>query len=246
MESFMAAILARLPEDAVRLNSPIERLERVADGAWRLSVAGAAPALFDAVILATPSRTAAALLAGVDSALGAELAGIEHASSAVVALAYQRRKIGWPLHGFGFVVPACERRRILAGSFASEKFPGRAPRDEVLIRVFLGGELQAELLEQTDEALARIATEELADLLRTSGPPQWSEVIRWPSAMPLYHLGHPERVARIEQAIGRLPGIGLAGNAYHGVGVPQCVASGEQAAERLAATLKAPASLSAG
>jgi oxygen-dependent protoporphyrinogen oxidase len=237
MSSLIDALVARLPAGTLRLNTPVDSLRRDADGGWYISTAGGASERFDAVVLAAPAPRAAKLLQGVDGPLAGELVGIAHASSAVVALSYDRQSIGWPLHGFGFVVPARERRRILAGSFASEKFPGRAPADQVLMRVFLGGELQAELLEQPDDALARIAVEELADLLHISAPPRWTEVIRWPQAMPLYHLGHLERIARIDQALARQPCLALAGNAYHGVGIPQCVESGERAAERIAAAL---------
>ncbi|MFO0898307.1 MAG: protoporphyrinogen oxidase [Pirellulales bacterium] len=238
MESLVAALAARLPTGALRLRTPVERLERLPSGAWRLTAAGVT-ADFDAVVLAAPAPKAATLLRTIDAALSADLGGIAHASSAVVALAYDRSDLGWPLHGFGFVVPACERRRILAGSFASEKFPGRAPPGQVLVRAFLGGELQPELLEQPDEALACAAEEELAELLKIGAPPKWRQVIRWPQAMPLYHLGHLDRIARIEQALERSPGLALAGNAYHGVGVPQCVASGEAAAERVVQHLEA-------
>jgi len=237
MSSLIEALVARLPAGALRLNTPVESLRREADGGWLITTGKHAPERFDAVVIAAPAPRAAKLLQGVDVPLAAELAGIAHASSAVVAMSYDRQSIGWPLQGFGFVVPARERRRILAGSFASEKFPGRAPADQVLVRVFLGGELQAELLEQPDDALARIAIDELADLLKIAAPPRWTEVIRWSQAMPLYHLGHLERLTRIEQALARQPELALAGNAYHGVGIPQCVESGERAAERIAAAL---------
>jgi oxygen-dependent protoporphyrinogen oxidase len=140
--------------------------------------------------------------------------------------------------GFGFVVPIGERRRILAASMASAKFPGRAPPGKLLARVFLGGALQPEILAASDAELCRVAAEELAELLAIRGSPEWSELVRWPGAMPLYHLGHLERVGRIERAVARSPGLALAGNAYHGVGVPQCIASGQRAAAAVAQHLR--------
>ena len=134
--------------------------------------------------------------------------------------------------GFGFVVPKIERRRILACSFSSRKFPGRAPDGCVLLRVFLGGAQQPEMVELPEEELRTIVLEELGELLGATGEPQLFQVVRWRQAMPQYHLGHLERVARIEQAVAALPGLELAGNAYRGVGIPDCIKSGEQAAER--------------
>src|SRR5262249_44969549 len=138
---------------------------------------------------------------------------------------------------FGFVVPAIERRRILSASFSSVKFRGRAPEGKVLIRVFLGGALQPEMLTRTDDELRRIAEEELGDLLGVSGSPCLSILFRWPTAMPQYHIGHLDRLARINAGLAKLPGLALAGNAYEGVGIPQCIKSGESAADRVIAQL---------
>jgi oxygen-dependent protoporphyrinogen oxidase len=117
------------------------------------------------------------------------------------------------------------------------KFHGRAPDGKVLIRVFLGGALQPDMLELRDDELRRIAEEELRDLLGISGSPCLSLAFRWPAVMPQYHVGHLERLARINSAIAKLPGLALAGNAYEGVGIPQCIRSGEAAAERVVARL---------
>ena len=153
-------------------------------------------------------------------------------------MAFERRQIRHPLNGFGFVVPAIERRRILSASFSSEKFPGRAPVSNVLIRTFVGGACQRELVDLNDADLERLVTEELADLLGITGRPLWTMIARWSQSMPQYHLGHLERVAQIETLVEEIPGLGLAGNAYHGVGIPHAIRSGEQAAERLTHFLK--------
>jgi oxygen-dependent protoporphyrinogen oxidase len=214
----------------------------VSDGRWRVEyeptgdTAGAfAPLLCDGVIVATGSRPAARLLGAVDPQLAAELSGIPSASSAVVSLGYRREQIQHPLDGFGFVVPAAEGRRIIAGSFASVKFPGRAPEGCVLVRVFIGGALQKELVDLPDDALSEIATAELAELIGAAGTPVLCDVAHWRDAMPQYHVGHLERLARIEERLRALPRLALAGSAYRGVGVPQCVESGKTAAERVLA-----------
>jgi protoporphyrinogen/coproporphyrinogen III oxidase len=239
LSSFVDAIAKRLPQGCVRLNSTVERLER--DGEkWRLHSPTVSVGLceeFDAVILATPAPAAAKLLGDVDASLAAELAAIEHAGSAIVILAYDQSQIAHPLNAFGFVVPAIENRRILSASFSSVKFPGRAPDGKVLIRVFLGGALQAEMLNLPDDELQRIACEELANLLGIRGEPCLSKIFRWPSAMPQYHLGHLQRLKRIDDRIAQLLGLALAGNAFSGVGIPQCIRSGETAAERVLTSL---------
>lgn len=243
MSSLVDAIAARLPRGAVRFESAVERIAPRDDGRWSVLSAlsnarrSAVEETFDAVIVAAPARHAARLLEGIDATLATELSGIEHAGAAVIALAYDRAQIAHPLDGFGFVVPLVERLHILSGSFSSVKYPGRAPEGKVLCRAFLGGACQRELLDHDDATLRRIAHEELARLLGIAGTPILSEVVRWSNTMPQYHVGHVERVARIEAAAAKHRGLALAGNAYRGVGVPQCIQSGEQAAERTLAQL---------
>jgi oxygen-dependent protoporphyrinogen oxidase len=140
--------------------------------------------------------------------------------------------------GFGFVVPKIERRQILAGSFASEKFPGRAPSGDILVRVFIGGALAPELAELPEDELKSIAHRELGELLQITSPPLWSDVARWRASMPQYAVGHLQRVAAIETRVATIPGLALAGNAYRGVGIPQCIRSGELAAETITAQIK--------
>jgi oxygen-dependent protoporphyrinogen oxidase len=231
MSSLIEAIAARLPEGSVRLSSRVERLSRSGDG-WELSIAGqSSPQQFDAVIVATRAPLAAEVLRDVDSELADDLNQIPHAGAAVVVGAYRREQIEHPLDGFGFVVPMVEQRRILACSFTSNKFAGRAPEGSVLLRTFVGGACQPELMQQDDDAIRRLVSEELGELIGLSGEPLFSEVVRWSGAMPQYHVGHLDLVARIESRAKQLPNLELAGNAYHGVGIPFCVRSGESAAE---------------
>jgi oxygen-dependent protoporphyrinogen oxidase len=242
MASLVAALADRLPAGAVRLNSPVTRLLRRDDGRWNLSIGGDAEETYDSMIVTTSAPAAARLIAPVDEGLSRLLGQIAYAGASLVCLGYRRDEIAHPLDGFGFVVPQVEKRRIVAASFASVKFPGRAPPGHELIRVFIGGALQPQLGDLPDDQLLRIAHEELAELLGLRGQPQIERIFRWQGSMPQYHLGHLELISQIETRVAALPGLALAGNAYRGVGIPQCIASGEAAAASvlgLAAPLEA-------
>jgi protoporphyrinogen/coproporphyrinogen III oxidase len=233
MSSLIDAIARRLPDNCVQLHSPIKQIVRCEDQ-WQLTIDGdSEPRKFDALILATRATNAATLLRDVDEKLADELGSISYASAAVPVFGYRRDQIAHALDGFGLVVPFVEKRRILSASFTSIKFAGRAPDGSVLIRVFIGGACQEELVSLSDEELFEIAERELAELLGIQGEPHLRELVRWNKAMPQYHLGHLDRVARIEARAASLPSFALAGNAYRGVGIPFCVHSGELAAERV-------------
>jgi protoporphyrinogen/coproporphyrinogen III oxidase len=240
MQQFVEQLEKRLPPNTVFLNQAVRAVQRLDDGRWQLEIAEPASPVTrrveaQALIVAAPAPVAGTLLAGVDSQLGHEISAIPYAGAALAVLGYARKHVAHRLDAFGFVVPMCEQRRILAASFASLKFAGRAPREHVLFRVYIGGACQPELLEKDDTALLTLAQQELRELLGTSGAPHLSRLIRWPAAMPQYHVGHLERIARIEQLCARYANLALAGNAYRGVGIPFCIRSGELAAERVAA-----------
>jgi oxygen-dependent protoporphyrinogen oxidase len=265
LSSLVEALAARLPPGSVRLNSPVGRITPVG-GRWLVEPASEkgdwsnlcqAPGgplrgkldlspfsaqgegeTFDAVIVATPSYEAARLLAPTDPELAAGLARIEHSGTAIVSLGYDRRQVAHPLDGMGAVVPSVERSPILACSFSSQKYPHRCPEGKVLLRVFVGGARQPELAEMPDEQLRTLVLAHLEPLLGISGQPEYCNLAHWPRTMPQYHVGHRERVAAIEERVRRWPGLALAGNAYHGVGIPDCIHGGETAAERV---LAAPA-----
>lgn len=237
MSALVARLVEKLPPGSVRLSAPVRDVRRETDGSWRVSLASGESLAADAVIVAVSAPQAARLLGQVDDTASRLLAQIEYAGTSIVSLAYRRSDIARPLDAFGFVVPAVEKRSILAGSFSSLKFAGRAPDDQVLIRVFIGGALQRELADLPDEELKRIATEELRDLIGARGEPLLVDIARWPATMPQYHVGHTALVASIEAAAARHRGLALAGSAYHGVGIPHCIHSAEQAAERVLAAL---------
>jgi len=230
MQSLVDAVADRLPADTIRLNEPLLDLQR--DGAWRLHC-GADVLEADAVILATPAHGSARALRGFDTQLAAQLDGIPYASSATVSLAYRADQIPKPLDGFGFVVPLIEARSIVACTYSSIKYPGRAPQGHVLIRCFVGGALQQELFEQDDEAMAASVGAELRQLLGIHSAPLLTRIHRHARAMPQYQVGHLERMQRLDTSLAAHPTLALAGNAYRGVGIPDCIHSGETAAERV-------------
>jgi len=229
MEALVTALSARLPDGAVHLRAPATGLGR--DGsAWRFRAGGEAFAA-DTVIVATPSHAAAGLLAPLDPELGRLLGAIDYASSATVTLAYRSADVAAHLQGFGFVVPATEGRPLIACTYASRKFPNRAPADHELVRGFVGGALHPEVADLDDKALVALVRRELGELVGIAGTPLLVRVHHHPRAMPQYAVGHLGRVEAIETRLAALPGLALAGAAYRGVGIPDCVRGGEAAAE---------------
>ncbi len=234
MSVLVDALAVRIGESNIRLNSPVERMEQLADGRWRLFVKGESlPQEFDAVILATPAVRAAKLLETFAADLSQELRAIPHASSAVVCVAYRNNQFSRPLAGFGLVVPRVERRSILSVSYASLKYSGRAPDGTVLLRVFFGGAMQPEMAAKSDQELLDLTRQELGELLGLSGQPLLHEIVRWRETMPQFHLGHVGRAQRIIDRAAKLPNFALCGNAFRGVGIPHCIRSGEKAAEQI-------------
>ncbi len=217
-------------------------VNRVASGGkylYEIALAEGLPLRADAVILATPAHVTSALVSGLDRALSRELAEIPHASTVIVTLAFRAEQFVRPLTGHGYVVPRVMGGPVLACTWSSRKWEGRAPDGWELLRVFLGRSGNGEaLLEFDDETLLAIAQAEVATRLGASGAPALSRVQRWPKGMPQYILGHPQRVARIERAVVDHAGLELAGNALRGVGVPDVIRSGEDAAERVLQKLR--------
>jgi protoporphyrinogen/coproporphyrinogen III oxidase len=232
MEELVHALSERLPPGVVRLKERVVEVERREEG-WRLVTTEGAAVEADAVILTPEAHQSARLLRRLDPGLAHLLEGIPYASSATVTLAYRRSEIAHPLDGFGFVVPRVEGRPIIACTFSSVKYPGRAPDGMALLRVFVGGAMNEGALEGDDAALVATARSQLAELLGARGEPLVTRVSRHVKAMPQYQVGHLARVEAIEAAARRHRGLALAGGAYRGVGISDCVRSGEDAAERL-------------
>lgn len=234
MQELVGTIAKRLPEGMVRFNRPVTNLLRdETRPGWRITIAAEEAISADAVILAAPAFQTGAILAAVASDAAAELRQIGYASTATVSLAYRRPDFPRQPDSFGFVVPAIERRKIMACTFSSLKYPGRAPQEHILLRAFVGGALQPDLFYDSDPVLERNVRDELADLLGVRAQPLFSRLWRHPRSMPQYHVGHAARIQRIENCLDRFPTIALAGSAYHGVGISDCVRTGEEAAEKI-------------
>lgn len=233
METLPRHLAADLSRRGVRfVEGTASSVARSGDGRWSVAGCSTEPLVAEAVVVATPAPAAARLVAVVDAALSKELEAIEYAGSCIVSLGFARQDVDHPLDAAGVVIPRSAGRQILAVSFSSSKFPGRAPPGCVLMRVFIGGALDPKAMLLSDDALVIRARDEVGEILGARGEPQLTRVERWDRAMPQYHVGHVARVARIEAAVGRHPGLALAGAAYEGVGIPQVIASGQKAAAR--------------
>jgi oxygen-dependent protoporphyrinogen oxidase len=239
MEDMIRALAERLPEGAVRFGSRVTGVTRQGS-VWRLEAADGASVEADAVILAPEAHQAARMVRYLDPSLAHLLEGIPYASSATVTLAYRRADIAHALDGFGFVVPQIEGRPIIACTFSSVKYPGRAPDGCVLLRVFLGGAMNEAIVEEDDARLVAICRSQLGELMGVSADPLLSRVSRYPKAMPQYQVGHLARVEAIEQRLRHHPGLVLVGGAYRGVGIADCVRASEAAVDALLG-LPAPA-----
>ena len=215
----------------IRLNTVVQSIERTSPvGEFVVGLVGGESIRADALILAVPASVASRLCVALSSDLSERLGRIETASSVVVCSGHRLEAIDHPLDAYGLVVPRVESRRVLAVSFASRKFPGRVPDGRVLLRTFVGGVLQPELVELGDDELSELVAEELKSLLGVGGVPDFVEVVRHRRMMPQYTLGHLDRVEEIERRVSEIPGLALAGSFLRGVGLPDCLASGSAAA----------------
>jgi protoporphyrinogen/coproporphyrinogen III oxidase len=238
MRQMVDAIVARLDPARIKTGTIVNAVQKTAAG-WRIT-AGSGSQEFDAVIMASPAWVAGSLLRGVDAQLGDELGAIPYSSSITINLVYDEAKLGALPQGFGFIVPASERRAMLACTFAHRKFLGRTPPGKAVFRAFLGGMNNESLLGESDETLVATVRRELTEILTAkvispAAEPEYVQVSRWRRAMAQYAVGHKDRMARINARLPGLPGLRLAGNAYDGIGVPDCIRLGRKAAKELAA-----------
>ncbi len=237
MQHLAETVVSRLSPASLLINAPAQAIQREAES-WVVS-AGLQSDGFDAVIIALPAAAAAQVLRIVSPELAAELAAIQYSSSITVGLGYDRDVRQSLPPGFGFLVPRSEGKRLLAATFVHNKFPHRAPEDRALLRCFFAGRNAEDVWALSDQQIVGIVRNELQQIL---GPqiaglraePLFARVYKWKSAMAQYGVGHLDRLDRIERLRQRLPGLALAGNAYRGIGVPDCVRSGRDAAKQLA------------
>jgi len=215
---------------SLRLNKSVSQISKI-DSRYIVKLEDDSSFEFDSVILATPAYVSGTLLASLDPELASTLKSIPYASTATVSLAYRQSDLPRPLDGYGYVIPRREGRKALACTWTSTKFPHRAPEGYALIRVFVGRAGQD--IPWSENELLELAHEELKFTLGITAEPLLSRDFMWDKAMPQYNLGHPEILKRIDVALENLPGLALAGNGYRGIGIPDCIHSGELAVERV-------------
>ncbi len=233
MQQLADALAARLSPQALRANTRVEAVQQQERG-WVIS-AGYASDTFDAVIVATSAPAAGPLLEITCPNLASELKAISYGSSMTVALGFGKDVRAALPPGFGFLVPRSEGKRMLAATFVHNKFPHRTPPDRALLRCFLGGSRDGQVLQLPDDEILSIVREELRQILNLKAEPLFTRVYRWKKAMAQYTVGHLDRLRRIEGLMKQAQGLALAGNAYRGIGVPDCVRSGEIAAQQVLA-----------
>jgi len=235
MQKLTDAVISRLSTASLLTNAGVQDIQREAAG-WLVS-AGMRSDYFNGVILALPAPAAAQVLRTASPGLSAELAAIEYGSSITVGLGYDRGVRESLPPGFGFLVPRSEGKRLLAATFVHNKFPHRAPEDRALLRCFFAGKNAEDLWPLADDQIVGIVRNELQQILGLRAAPVFVRVSRWKSAMAQYSVGHLDRLDRIERLRQQLPALALAGNAYRGIGIPDCIRSGRDAATQLAKTL---------
>lgn len=224
----------------LRTGTEITALERT-DSGWSVRDVFGDTTAADAVVLATPASVSAKLTRSLDGALTRELAAVQSVSVATVSVAYAQDAVSAPIDGHGYVNPRIEGSPIVACSITSTKFPVRARDGSVLIRAHVGRVGEADPCPLSDDELVALVHGELTTTLGVTQPPTMSRVYRWPEAIPQYDVGHRERVALIRARIARLPGLAVAGATYRGVGIPDCISSGDEAAEAILSHLAATA-----
>ena len=234
MQHLAEAVVSRLAGSSLLTDAPVQAIQREAGG-WVVS-AGLQSDQFDGVIVALPAPAASQVLRMASPELSAELAGVQYSSSITVGLGYDREVRQSLPPGFGFLVPRSEGRQLLAATFVHNKFPHRAPEDRALLRCFFAGLNAESVWPFADDRIVGIVRKELLQILGLRAEPLFARVYKWKSAMAQYGIGHLDRLDRIERLRQQLPGLALAGNGYRGIGVPDCVRSGRDAAKQLVET----------
>ncbi len=232
MGELVEALRRAMPDVEFRTGSRVVRIE----GPRRVATTGGMMEP-DAVVLAVPPPDCAAILKGILPEAADRIARIPTLTTATVSLGYREPGAKVPLDATGFVIARGENRRILACTWSSKKFQGRAPEGHLLVRCFFGGGKNEAIVEEDDATLERIAREELADLMGLTGEPVVSAVFRWPRANPIYEVGHEARVREIEEKVDPALNLFLTGSGFRGIGIPDCAGDAVRIAAEVAKRL---------
>jgi oxygen-dependent protoporphyrinogen oxidase len=240
------ALKARLNERSLLSDRKVSRINLIRDidpshdSIYEVHMEGNESLRADCVILATPVYITAELLQDLDGTLSDVLLSIPCVSTATISLAYRGGEIHHPLDGFGFVIPRTEKRKIMASTWTSVKFSHRSPPDAILLRAFVGGAQNEELLEMDDGKIIDMARKELVDIMGITADPILTRIYRWNKSMPQYKVGHAETLGRLEERLLRYPGLYLTGCAYRGIGISDCIHDGKLMAENALKFLNSP------
>lgn len=241
MQEIIDALVASLDSKSLQLNTRVLEIQPVNlpdnKQKYRIEIEGEQPVEVDAVVLSTLPYTSADLMQNVDSRISEILNTIPSVSSATVSLAFKRDEVPASLNGFGFLVPSIEKKNIMAATFTSLKWHHRAPEIYFLMRVFIGGAKNQELVELDDSKIQKMILDELKSIIDINAQPFLTEICRWRKAMPQYTLGHYIRIKEIDDLIKSIPGVFLTGAGYQGVGIPDCIHRADQTAEQVLAYL---------
>jgi oxygen-dependent protoporphyrinogen oxidase len=228
----------KIGEEVINLKRKVVEVKRIEKGDYQIQLSDGAFLEADSIILATPSFITAKIVEEMDPEMSEILLTIPYVSSATVSLAYHRSQIHHPLDAFGFIIPRSEKRKIMASTWTSVKFDYRAPEDHVLLRVFVGGANQEQLVSLDDDEMLRMIQEELKEIMDVEGDPILTKIYRWEKSMPQYLVGHLEKVARMEERTNLQPGLFLTGCAYKGIGISDSVHDAEIIADKAVEYLK--------
>jgi len=241
LQDLSDAVVASLPAERLHGGAAVKAMapcgagcgtSGAGSGAYALQLADGTRVVADAVVLATPAWASGELLRATAPRPAADLSSIEYVTTATVSVAFRRDQVEHDLKGFGFVVPRAEGRPVMATTWSSSKFQGRAPDGHVLLRSFLGRAGIEAAAQLDDEEMTKVVRAELRQIMGISAEPELVQIFRWPKGMPQYRVGHVALVEKIEAGVAGVPGVELAGGAYHGIGIGDCLREGAAAAER--------------
>jgi protoporphyrinogen/coproporphyrinogen III oxidase len=236
MQELTDAMADAAGRDDMIVGTAVASLERAGSG-WVATLADGRKLDGDAVVVATEGWAAEGLVRDIAPLAYEALEGIPHSSSATISLGFDTEDVGFDLNAFGVLCPQAEHRSLMAATYSSTKWPDRAPKGKVLMRGFVGGPHNQEIVDRSDDELTQIVTDELRGILGLTADPIFARVYRWRLGMPQYTLGHLGRVAAIQSEMETIPGLALAGGSYTGVGLPNCAESGEAAVSKVLSDL---------